>query len=308
MKPILVIGSLNMDFVVQTEKLPLPGETVKGRDFSTIPGGKGANQAVAAARLGGRVRMAGRVGEDGFGRTLIEGLTSAGVDAGRVLPTSSVATGVALILVEREGQNQITIAAGANDRLEASDLEPSFRDFGQGIVLLQLESPQQTVEAAARLARRQQATTILDPAPAAALPPNLLRNLDFLTPNETEALLLLGEPPGEIRLEEAPALGRRLLELGPDTVVLKLGDKGAWVVNRRLSRHFPAYPVKAADTTAAGDTFNGALAACLAEGGSLPRAIDFANAAGALSVTRAGAQASIPSRGQVDRFIGEHRG
>ena len=308
MKPILVIGSLNMDFVVQTDKLPLPGETVKGRDFSTIPGGKGANQAVAAARLGGRVRMAGRVGQDGFGRTLTEGLSSAGVDAGRVSPTSGVATGVALILVEREGQNQITIAAGANDRLEPADLEPAFQDFSQGLVLLQLESPLQTVEAAVRLARGHEATTILDPAPAAALPQTLLSNLDFLTPNETEAQQLLGEPPGEIGLDEAPALGRRLLELGPETVVLKLGDKGAWVVNRQLSRHFPAYPVKPTDTTAAGDTFNGALAVCLAEGGSLPRAVEFANAAAALSVTRAGAQASIPSRSRVDRFLGEHRG
>lgn len=308
MKSILVIGSLNMDFVVQTEKLPLPGETVKGRNFSMIPGGKGANQAVAAASLGGRVRMVGRVGQDGFGRALTEGLSSAGVDAGQVRTSAGVATGVALILVERQGQNQITIAAGANDRLEAADLEPAFQDFSRGIVLLQLESPLKTVEAATHLACRGKGTTILDPAPAASLPQTLLRNLDFLTPNETEALLLLGEPPGEIRLEEAPALGRRLLELGPETVVLKLGDKGAWVANRRLSRHFPAYPVKAADTTAAGDTFNGALAVCLAEGGSLPRAIEFANAAAALSVTRAGAQASIPSRGQVDRFISEHRG
>ena len=308
MKPILVVGSLNMDFVVQTEKLPLPGETIKGRNFSMIPGGKGANQAVAAASLGGRVRMAGRVGQDSFGRTLTEGLSSAGVDASRVMPTSGVATGVALILVEQEGQNQITIAAGANDRLEAADLEPAFQEFSQGIVLLQLESPLQTVEAAVNLACRREAATILDPAPAAALPPALMRNLDFLTPNETEALLLLGEPPGEIRLDEAPPLGRRLLELGPETVVLKLGDKGAWVVNRRLSRHFPAYPVKPVDTTAAGDTFNGAMAVCLAEGGSLPRAIEFANAAAALSVTRAGAQASIPSRSQVDRFLGEHQG
>ena len=308
MKPILVIGSLNMDFVVQTETLPLPGETIKGRDFSMIPGGKGANQAVAAARQGGRVRMVGRVGQDEFGRTLTEGLASAGVDAGQVRPTAGVATGVALILVEREGQNQITIAAGANDRLEATDLEPAFQDFRGGIVLLQLESPLRTVEAAARLARQREGKTILDPAPAAALPPTLLRNLDFLTPNETEALLLLGEPPGEIRLEDAPALGRRLLDLGPATVVLKLGDKGAWVVNRDLSRHFPAYPVEAADATAAGDTFNGALAVSLAEGASLPQAIGFANAAAALSVTLPGAQASIPSRSQVDRFIGEHRG
>ncbi len=308
MKAILVIGSLNMDFVVQTDKLPLPGETIKGRDLRMIPGGKGANQAVAAARLGGRARMVGRVGQDGFGATLKDELSSAGVDASQVRPTDGVATGVALILVEREGQNQITVAAGANDRLEAADLDPAFQDFSQGFLLLQLESPLRTVEAGARLARRHEVTTILDPAPAAALPPALLRNLDFLTPNETEALVLLGHPPGQIRLEEAPALGRRLLELGPGTVVLKLGDKGAWVVNRRLSRHFPAYPVKAADATAAGDTFNGALAVSLAEGRPLPEAIGFANAAAALSVTRPGAQASIPSRSQVDRFISEHRG
>ena len=308
MKPILVIGSLNMDFVVQTDKLPLPGETIKGRDLRMIPGGKGANQAVAAARLGGRTRMVGRVGQDGFGATLKDELSSAGVDASQVRPTDGVATGVALILVESQGQNQITIAAGANDRLEAADLDPAFQDFSQGFLLLQLESPLRTVEAGARLARRREVTTILDPAPAAALPPALLRNLDFLTPNETEALLLLGHPPGQIRLEEAPALGRRLLELGPGTVVLKLGDKGAWVVNRDLSRHFPAYSVTAADATAAGDTFNGALAASLAEGASLPQAIGFANAAAALSVTRPGAQASIPSRSQVDCFISEHRG
>ena len=199
MKPILVIGSLNMDFVVQTDKLPLPGETIKGRDLRMIPGGKGANQAVAAARLGGRARMVGRVGQDGFGRTLKDELSSAGVDASQVQPTDGVATGVALILVESQGQNQITVAAGANDRLEAADLDPAFQDFSQGFLLLQLESPLRTVEAGARLARRREVTTILDPAPAAALPPALLRNLDFLTPNETEALLLLGHPPGQIR-------------------------------------------------------------------------------------------------------------
>ena len=307
MKPLLVIGSLNMDFVVQTEKLPMPGETIKGMDFSMTPGGKGANQAVAAAKLGGSVRMAGRVGQDGFGHTLVEGLTSAGIDASQVQSTAGVATGVALILVERHGQNQITVAAGANDRLKAADLEPAFQTFSRGIVLLQLESPLRTVEAAVQLTRRWKGTTILDPAPATTLPTTLLCNLDFLTPNETEALLLLGEPPGEIRLDEAPALGHRLLELGPDTVVLKLGDKGAWVINRRLSQHFPAYPVKAADTTAAGDTFNGALAASLAEGCSLSQAVKFANAAAALSVTQPGAQASIPSRSQVDRFLGEHQ-
>ena len=234
---------------------------------------------------------------------------------------------------------------------EAADLDPAFQDFSQGFLLLQLESPLRDAGGAGAVgllvaerlasgkgrsrsrrsqdtkcsegnavrsrpasvsrARRREVTTILDPAPAAALPPALLRNLDFLTPNETEALLLLGHPPGQIRLEEAPALGpRRLLELGPATVVLKLGDKGAWVVNRRrrLSRHFPAFPVKAADATAAGDTFNGALAVSLAEGRPLPQAIGFANAAAALSVTRPGAQASIPSRSQVDRFISEHRG
>ena len=179
MKPILVIGSLNMDFVVQTDKLPLPGETIKGRDLRMIPGGKGANQAVAAARLGGRTRMVGRVGQDQFGRTLKDELSSAGVDASQVRPTDGVATGVALILVESQGQNQITIAAGANDRLEAADLDPAFQDFRQGFLLLQLESPLRTVEAGARLARRHEVTTILDPAPAAALPPALFAKPGF---------------------------------------------------------------------------------------------------------------------------------
>ncbi len=308
MKPVLVIGSLNMDFVVQTEKLPLRGETIKGREFRMIPGGKGANQALAVARLGGRARMVGRVGEDGFGRNLRDGLSSGGVDTTRVWPTPGAATGVALILVESGGQNQITIAAGANQRLAPNDLDQAFEAFREGYLLLQLESPLETVEAAALLARRREVVTLLDPAPAAPLPASLLRSVDFLTPNESEALLLLGHPPGEIRLDEAPVLGRRLMELGPGTVVLKLGDKGAWLVNRGESRHFPAYPVKAVDVTAAGDTFNGALAVSLAEGGSVEQALRFANAAAALSVTRPGAQVSIPSRSQVDLFLSPDQG
>lgn len=308
MKSILVIGSLNMDFVVQTHKLPLRGETIKGREFRMIPGGKGANQALAVARLGGQARMIGRVGADEFGRNLKDDLSSAGVDTSQVWSTPGVATGVALILVESGGQNQITVAAGANERLAPGDLQKTFEAFRDGYLLLQLESPLETVEAAASLACQRGLTTILDPAPAATLPSSLLRRLDFLTPNESEALLLLGQPPGEIRLEEAPALGRRLMELGPGTVVLKLGDKGAWLVNRRECRHFPAYPVKAVDVTAAGDTFNGALAVSLAEGRSLEQALRFANAAAALSVTHPGAQASIPSRSQVDLFLSREQG
>ncbi len=308
MKSILVIGSLNMDFVVRTDKLPLGGETIKGREFRMIPGGKGANQALAVARLGGQARMIGRVGADRFGRNLKDGLSSAGVDTSQVWSTPDVATGVALILVENGGQNQITVAAGANERLTPGDLQQTFETFKDGYLLLQLESPLETVQAAASLARQRGLTTILDPAPAASLPSSLLRSLDFLTPNESEALLLLGQPPGQIRLGEAPALGRRLMELGPDTVVLKLGDKGAWLVNRRECRHFPAHPVKAVDVTAAGDTFNGALAVSLAEGRSLEQALCFANAAAALSVTHPGAQASIPSRSQVDLFLSREQG
>jgi len=298
--PITVVGSLNMDFVVQVERLPRPGETVAGHGFATMPGGKGANQACAAGRLGGRVLMVGRVGGDVFGAQLSESLHTAGVDTTPVRVTEGAPTGVALIFVEQGGQNEIVVAAGANACLTPEDVRREIHGSTGGLLLLQLESPLETVVEAASLGRRQGTRVILDPAPARPLPDGLLRDVDCLTPNESEALLLLGRREGEVSLGEAPELARALLQRGPRAVVLKLGEKGAFLDDGTGARHFPAPRVEAVDATAAGDTFNGALAVALAENRGLADAIAFANVAAALSVTRLGAQASVPTRDEVE--------
>jgi ribokinase len=304
-RPIAVVGSLNMDFVVGVSRLPKPGETRPGHGFRTIPGGKGANQACAAGRLGGRCAMIGRVGEDVFGVQLATGLRADGVDVSGVAVTPGEPTGVALIFVEDGGQNVIVIAAGANGRLATEDLG-FLAQSKDGLLLLQLESPPATVEAAAARGRALGMTTILDPAPARPLPPALLAHIDILTPNESEARVLLGQPPGDVTEAEAPAIAAALRRLGPRTAIVKMGGKGAWLDDGCGSRHIPGFAVKAVDTTAAGDTFNGALAVALAEGRPLAEAMRFANAAAAISVTRPGAQASIPSRADVDALLDRH--
>jgi len=301
--PITVVGSLNMDFVVQVEKLPLPGETVVGGGFATIPGGKGANQAVAAGRLGGRVRMVGRVGDDVFGRQLKDNLAKAGVDATAVLTTAGAASGVALIFVEAGGQNQIVVASGANARLAPEDVAPVLEGASEGFLLLQLESPIETIELAASVGRRQGMTVVLDPAPARAISGSLLASVDILTPNESEAMVLLGRRERMVSLDEAKDVARALLRLGPRTVILKLGEKGAFLDDGTGGRHVPGLEVAAVDATAAGDTFNGALAVALAEKQAMPVALAFANAAAAISVTRLGAQASIPGRDEVEAIL-----
>jgi ribokinase len=301
--PITVVGSLNMDFVVQVERLPLPGETVLGGGFATIPGGKGANQACAAGRLGGRVRMVGRVGDDVFGKQLRESLEAAGIDTTAVLVTRATPSGVALIFVQAGGQNQIVVASGANGRLAPDDLARALDAGAGGFLLLQLESPLETVERAAALGRKHGMTVVLDPAPARPLPDALLANVDCLTPNESEAMVLLDRSQGTVSLAEAPEVARALRARGPRHVILKLGEKGAFLDDGKGGRHFPGLKVEAVDATAAGDTFNGALAVALAEGRALDAAIRFANAAAALSVTRAGAQASIPARREVEALL-----
>jgi ribokinase len=297
---ITVVGSLNMDFVVQVERLPRPGETVLGGRFATQPGGKGANQACAAARLGGRVRMVGRVGDDGFGVELRRGLEADGVDTRGVQVSAATPSGVALIFVDASGQNQIVVAAGANQTLTRSDVDEAIAGASEGFLLLQLESPLETIEHAAALGARRGLGVVLDPAPARALPDTLLANVSCLTPNESEALALVGRPGSVVSLADAPAVARALLERGPRAVVLKLGALGAYADAGSGGRHFPAPRVEALDATAAGDTFNGAFAVALAEGRPFADAVAFANAAAALSVTRLGAQASIPSRSEVD--------
>jgi len=307
MTTIVVVGSLNMDFVVAVDRLPMPGETVLGRDFQMIPGGKGANQACAAAKLAGnkaQVRMVGRVGYDVFADHLKASLSAAGVDVSAVHATRSQATGVAMICVERGGQNSIVVASGANHALAASETEamrPVFR--GARHVLFQLESPLNTVAAALKLAHEEGARTILDPAPAQPLSPEMLADVDILTPNETEAALLLGLPLARVSVSDAPALARSLRQRGPGAVVLKLGDQGCFYCDGQTEFFSGACAVVARDTTAAGDTFNAALAVALGEDRAIADALRFANAAAAISVTRMGAQASVPGRAEVDAFL-----
>lgn len=311
MKPcIIVTGSLNMDFVVQVERLPAPGETVLGRGFQMFPGGKGANQAAVAAKLGGSsvtVRMLGRVGYDIFADHLKASLSAAGVDVSAVNATKSQSTGVALIWVDRAGQNSIVVASGANAELAAADVEamrPFFR--GARLALFQLETPLETVAGALAVAREEGLTTILDPAPAQPLPAEVLERVDILTPNESEALQLLGRPPARVSPAEAAEMGGALRRLGPRIVIVKLGDQGCFADDGLSQRHVPGFAVEVQDTTAAGDTFNAALAVSLAEGGAFEHALRFANAAAAISVTRLGAQSSAPSRREVDAFLQCH--
>ncbi len=303
---IAVTGSLNMDFVVQVERLPAPGETTHGSAFQTIPGGKGANQACAAGRLGVATRtlMLGRVGHDANGDQLKASLAAAGVDVSSVLGTQGQATGAALIWVEAGGQNSIVIAAGANGALTPADVAGNsgiWRDAA--VALFQLETPLETVTAAMLAAQKAGARTILDPAPARPLPPSVLGACDILTPNETEASILLGRPPGRVSMRVAAELASGLLGLGPKSVIVKLGDQGCYYDDGEIRMAVEGFAVKAVDTTAAGDTFNGALAVALAEGRPIGESLRFANAAAALSVTKLGAQASIPSRADVDAFL-----
>lgn len=308
MTPRLVVtGSLNMDFVVSVERLPAPGETVLGSQFRMIPGGKGANQACAAGKLGApgvATKMVGRVGYDVFADHLKASLSAAGVDVSSVHASRTEPTGVALICVDRAAQNTIVVASGANHALSPGDvhaLRPVFH--GAAYALFQLESPLLAVEAALRLAREEGVKTILDPAPAQIQAAPLLNLVDLLTPNESEACLLLGRPPARVTSAEAPELGRALLASGARSIVLKLGEQGAFYCDAGTELFSPGFPVDAVDTTAAGDTFNAALAVGLAEGMEMTEALRFANAAAAISVTRAGAQSSVPSRAEVDAFL-----
>lgn len=311
MKPsLVVIGSIGIDFVVTVEALPAPGETVLGSNFLMIPGAKGANQACAAGKLGAEtvaVKMIGRIGRDTFGDRTKASVAAAGVDVSGVTASHSQATQVALIWVDRKGQNSIVVAPGASNELLAADVEAMRKTVrGAAVVLFQLETPLDTVEAALKLSKEEGALTVLDPAPAQPLPPSLLQHVDILTPNESEALTLCGRPPARVSLDDAPALAEAIRKLGPQTVILKLGDQGALLLNSSGARHFPTFAVKVVDTTAAGDTFNAGLAVALAEGKPIEEAIPFANAAAAISVTRMGAQASAPSRGEVETLLLDH--
>jgi ribokinase len=304
---IVVIGSLNMDFVLAVERLPLPGETILGHGFRMVPGGKGANQAHAAAKLarnGTGVRMVGLVGKDSFGNALKASLTDVGVDVRAVVDTVAEATGVAFIHVDDAGQNSITVAPGANGVLSARDIDSQCWALdGARSVLLQLEVPIEAVAEGLREARRVGAIGILDPAPARALSKAILELVDIATPNEHEACALAGVPAQRVSPADAIALGNKIRDLGVRAVVVKLGDQGCVYCGADSTFAVPPFAVRAVDSTAAGDTFNAALAVALVEGMAIEQALRFASAAAAISVTRAGAQTSAPSRMDVEALL-----
>jgi ribokinase len=304
---IVVIGSINTDHVCRTPHVPVPGETVLGSDLATIPGGKGANQAVAAARLGGRVHMVGRVGEDDAGKRLREGLKRDGVDVKHVRVTPGVSSGCAIILVDKRGENSIVVAPGANARVTPADVDAALPLLRRAaVVVLQLEIPLATVRHAIAICRRLGIPTILDPAPVP--PRGLPRELfaaDVLTPNQVEAQLLFrpGSAPAQaLRVPEQ--VSRALLAKGAGAVVLKLGARGSFYADSAgTARSARAFKVKVVDSTAAGDAFTGALAVAMSEGQRPVDALPFANAAGALCCTGYGAQPSLPTRRDVERFM-----
>ena len=300
---IVVVGSLNMDLVVRSPRLPRPGETLSGGPFATYPGGKGANQVVAAARLGARTAMIGRVGADGFGQMLRSSAEVDAVDVERVLVTPGMSTGVALITVEEGGQNTIVIAPGDNAELSPEDVEAAASVIAAArVLLLQLEVPLPTVARAAAIARAAGATVILNPAPAPAgrLPAELLASVDYLVPNESEAAAFLDESggvPPEVLARAVSAVS------GVPNVIITLGAAGVAMFGPGGGVHLPAFSVQAVDATAAGDAFVGGFAVALSEGRSPAEALRWGSAAGALAATRPGAQSSLPQRDEVLAFI-----
>jgi ribokinase len=297
---ILVVGSINMDQIFRLDHLPRPGETMLAGDVLTVPGGKGANQAVAAARLGGRVQMVGRLGADPFGRSLRAALHADGVDVAHVREDAAAATGVALILLAEGRDNSIIVASGANMRVAPADLD-AVDWAAVGVLLVQLEIPFETVGAAMRRARAAGVTVILDPAPSRGCPADLLALADILTPNETEAADLAGLPITDV--PSAMTATRRLRAAESQRVIVKLGGQGLVVCDADGCRHLPAIPVPVVDTTAAGDAFCGALAARLAAEATFDDALRYAIAAGALAVTALGAQPSLPALAAVEALL-----
>lgn len=299
---VVVVGSVNTDMVVKAARLPGPGETVTGGQFIMAAGGKGANQAVAAARLGAEVTLVAKVGRDVFGDQAIEKYRREGITTDCILRDSDNATGVALILVDERGENLISVASGANHALTPRELAGvADRIRNADVLMLQLEIPLETVCEAARIAAEAGVPVMLDPAPAAPLPNDLLQHVAYLTPNESEAERLTGIPV----TDEATArrAAERLLAAGARHVIVTLGSKGALVAAAGQAVMIPTQPVRAVDTTAAGDAFNGGLAWAVGSGIPLDQAVRRACLVGALSATRLGAQPSLPTRDELDRFV-----
>lgn len=299
---IVVIGSANTDMVVKVPRIPGPGETILGGRFVMAAGGKGANQAVAAARLGARVTFVGRLGRDMFGQQTEENLRREGIDTTHLVWDAETPSGVALIMVSEDGENSIAVAPGANGALTPGDVERAERAIaGANVVLLQLEVPLDAVQRAVELAARHGVRTILNPAPASPVPDDLLRSVDVLTPNEHEARLLSGSEAGEV--DGAEAAAQALLARGVRAVAMTLGRRGALVADAGTMELVPSFKVTPVDTTGAGDAFNGALAFMWGQGHPLVEAVRYANAVAALATTVMGAQPSMPTAEQVAAFL-----
>ena len=302
MKNICVIGSLNMDLVVNVDTMPKPGQTIIGSNFKEVPGGKGANQAVAMARLNGNVSMIGKVGEDGFGQTLINSLKNDKVDT-TYIQTSKGATGVALITVDKNAQNSIVVSPGANFEVKEDDIDNNIEAIkNSDIVVLQLETPLNTIKYALNKAKELNKYTILNPAPAVKLDDEIIKNVDLLTPNETELEIISGV---SIETEEdIQKAAQIMIEKGVKELIVTLGSKGSLYINKEKSMFKKAYKVEAVDTTAAGDSYTGELAVALSQDKNIEDAMDFASKVGALSVLKEGAQSSLPTLEDVKNFRG----
>lgn len=310
MSRLVVVGSSNTDMIIRVPHLPAPGETVLGGSFSTAGGGKGANQAVAAAHADGDVSLIACVGRDSFGDAALAAFATAGINTDHCVVDPQAPSGIAQILVDASGENSIAVAPGANARLQPHHIDSAGRLLEKAaVVLLQLETPMDTVLAAARAASRADAVMILNPAPAQVLPEALYPLLQLLTPNETEAALLTGIQVCDTG--SAAAAADTLHQRGVGTVIITRGARGVFLSQADGAREprrseFPGFPVTAVDSTAAGDVFNGCLAVALTEGLALPRAIGFAQAAAALSVQQHGAQSSAPTRAAIESFLTTH--
>jgi len=303
MTDIVVIGSLNMDLVVRAVRLPQAGETIIGEDLKLFPGGKGANQAVAATRSGGKVAMVGRVGNDVFGTNLVESVTQQGIDVQNISIDDKGVTGTATILIDKSGENRIIVSPGANQLVSRGDIDRAEKIISQAkFMLLQFEIPLDTVWHAIEMAASYPIQVLLNPAPAFEIPAAMLEKIDYLVPNEIETSLLTGvtrKRGNESVIEGA----RRLLAGGVSAVIVTLGSRGALLVKQDEVVDYPAKDIKVIDTTAAGDAFIGGLVASLCQGVSLADAIEFANCAGALAVTRLGAQSSLPTLREIEGLL-----
>lgn len=302
LKKIVVVGSSNTDMIIQLERLPKPGETIVGGEFTTAAGGKGANQAVAAVRAGGEVSFICRIGSDMFGETSVKGFVNDKLDISGIIFDKDKPSGVALIFVDEKGENSIAVAPGSNGQLSPDDIISKKHLIDEaGILLMQLEIPLETVEATANIAVKKNIRIILNPAPARPLSDELLKKISIITPNETEAEILTGVAVHNF--DDAEKAAKILVEKGVKVVIITLGSAGAFVYSNSFKGFVQSYRVKAVDTTAAGDVFNGALSVALSENMELEKAVKFANAAAALSVTKLGAQPSAPLRKDIINLI-----